>query len=313
MEDCEGGFVEILGGNVNAVYRFNVSVNDGWRDNPNWSNSNHTLWINENTSGNQIHHCDSSYIYNNTVYMDTPFSTAIDINAKNTFLYNNIFYAVSGANMGAKQVVVENNGTPLFIRNNLYYGTIDSRFKEKDTNPITGDPDFTDGEEDAKNKYRLNNNSPAIDAGVAKQGPVIPGAGKGIFKDIPPYPIVDFYGNPIDLSSGTPNIGACNAKNSDDTPTGFYIPESKSQKGCLIYPNPAGSIINLMFYGGEKQQIDVAISDIQGRVLQFQNNLSPKYNNIFAISLNPNITNGIYLVNIKNGSQSYGKRIVVLR
>ena len=44
MEDCEGGFVEILGGNTNAVYRFNISVNDGWRDNPNWINSNHTLF-----------------------------------------------------------------------------------------------------------------------------------------------------------------------------------------------------------------------------------------------------------------------------
>jgi len=31
MEDCEGGFVEILRGNKNAVYRFNVSVNDGFR------------------------------------------------------------------------------------------------------------------------------------------------------------------------------------------------------------------------------------------------------------------------------------------
>jgi hypothetical protein len=29
MEDCEGGFVEILGGNSNTVYRFNASVNDG--------------------------------------------------------------------------------------------------------------------------------------------------------------------------------------------------------------------------------------------------------------------------------------------
>ena len=29
MEDCEGGFVEILGGNETAVYRFNISLNDG--------------------------------------------------------------------------------------------------------------------------------------------------------------------------------------------------------------------------------------------------------------------------------------------
>ena len=29
MQDCEGGFVEILGGNQRAVYRFNISLNDG--------------------------------------------------------------------------------------------------------------------------------------------------------------------------------------------------------------------------------------------------------------------------------------------
>ena len=47
---------------------------------------------------------------------------------------------------------------------------------------------------------------------LAITGPAIPGAGKGIFVNVPAYPTVDFYGNPIDLSKGTPNIGACNAK-----------------------------------------------------------------------------------------------------
>jgi len=53
MEDCEGGFVEILGGNETAVYRFNISVNDGWRDNPNWRNSNHTIWLNDKIGGDE--------------------------------------------------------------------------------------------------------------------------------------------------------------------------------------------------------------------------------------------------------------------
>ena len=45
MEDCEGGFVEILGGKETAVDL--IYVNDGWRDNPNWRNSNHTIWLND--------------------------------------------------------------------------------------------------------------------------------------------------------------------------------------------------------------------------------------------------------------------------
>ena len=48
MEDCEGGFVEILNGNVNSVYRFNVSVDDGWRTAPPGKSptlAGHTIWI----------------------------------------------------------------------------------------------------------------------------------------------------------------------------------------------------------------------------------------------------------------------------
>jgi len=36
-------------------------------------------------------------------------------------------------------------------------------------------------------------------------------------KDVTEYPTVDFYGNPVDLSTGTPNIGACNAKHGEIT------------------------------------------------------------------------------------------------
>lgn len=214
MEDCEGGFVEILGGNINSVYRFNVSVNDGWRNNPNWKNSNHTLWINENAPGG-THYSDQNYIYNNTIYIDSNYATAIDLNGKNTHIYNNIFYAVNGANIGGKQVVIKNNGTPLFMKNNLFFGTVAENFKKNDNQPITGDPHFHQSNSGNKYGYQLNVESHAINAGHARQGPPIPGAGSGIFKNLTPYPTVDFYGNPIDLSTGTPNIGACNAKNGE--------------------------------------------------------------------------------------------------
>ena len=78
MEDCEGGFVEILGGNINSVYRFNISVNDGWRANPKWKTSNHTIWIN-NVIPRGKHYPTESYIYNNTVFVDQPYGTSIDI------------------------------------------------------------------------------------------------------------------------------------------------------------------------------------------------------------------------------------------
>ncbi len=230
MEDCEGGFVEILGGNVNSVYRFNVSVNDGWRDNPNWKNSNHTIWINEVVPSGE-HQCEYTYIYNNTVFVDQDYSTAIDIDAKHTFIYNNIFHAENG-DIGGKQVVAKNNDTDLFMRNNLFSGNIDQRFQNWDTNPISGDPGFSAAGSSGKHSYQLTSTSPAIDSGVAHVGPPIPNAGSGIFENLTPYPIVDYYGNPIDLSSGTPNVGACNAKD------GSIVPEpAVPASGLSVFPS----------------------------------------------------------------------------
>ena len=226
MEDCEGGFVEILKGNENAVYRFNVSVNDGWRNGgggeKKWANSNHTLWISNNTNPsatNNPEFSSDSYIYNNTVVLDyknvddpaKKETTAIEINAKSTYIFNNIFYSINGGQMGKQNVVVKTNDDERFIKNNLFFGDIDSRFTVLDTNPIKGDPQFN-GNGERKFKYQLKATSPAINTGLTKTGPAIPGAGKGVFANVPAYPTVDFYGNPIDLSKGTSNIGACNAK-----------------------------------------------------------------------------------------------------
>ena len=86
MEDCEGGFVEILGDNETAVYRFNISVNDGWRENPNWVNSNHTIWLSDNIGGQDGYNSENSYIYNTVVInrSSDPYRTAIDIRKQYT-------------------------------------------------------------------------------------------------------------------------------------------------------------------------------------------------------------------------------------
>jgi hypothetical protein len=285
MEDCEGGFVEILGGNVNAVYRFNVSVNDGWRNNPNWINSNHTIWINEKVPSG-VHYSDENYIYNNTVVMNYGYSTAIDIDATNTHIYNNIFYAINGANLGGQQVVVKNNNTPFYMRNNLYYGTIKSSFKNLDTNPVNGNPNFNNEGSGDKYGYQLNVGSNAINTGVAKQGPPIPEAGTGIFKHIPAYPNVDFYGNPIDLSTGTPNIGVCNSKNGEIK---LSVTEAiLKQKKNKIYPNPVTNILNI---SNLNEETLVKVYNTQGQIL-IQKSVK---NNIDVSALQ----NGVYFLRIE--------------
>lgn len=208
MEDCEGGFVEILGGNVNAVYRYNVSVNDGWRKNLKWKNSNHTIWINQVAAGKKIHLCENSYIYNNTVVMDKGYSTAIEINAKNTFIFNNIFYSGNGSAMGRQHVVMKSNGTLLYMRNNLFHGDVDRRFLELDESPVKGNPGFL-GKGAGADRYQIGADSPALGQGVAKLGPPVPGAGKGVFKNVAAYPAVDFFGNPL---GRPPCIGAFSFK-----------------------------------------------------------------------------------------------------
>jgi hypothetical protein len=207
MEDCEGGFVEILGGNSNAVYRFNISVNDGWRENPQWEDSNHTLWINSVGSGKKQNLCTHSYIYNNTIYMDRDYSTAIEMNAKNTFIFNNLFVNRGAGMIGGKNVRVVTHAAPFFMSNNLFHGSIDPRFMDLNAAPVLGDPRFVNRGKGAE-RFRLAPGSPALNAGATRIGPPIPGAGKGVFESLPPYPTEDFFGNPIDQSRGSLTIGA---------------------------------------------------------------------------------------------------------
>lgn len=207
MEDCEGGFVEILGGNINSVYRYNVSVNDGWRANPNWKTSNHTIWIN-NKIPRGTHECDSSYIYNNTIIMDSDesYATSLDMKGKNTYIFNNIFYVKTGS-VGQKQTTIQDYGSTFFVSNNLYFGKVSPKFTDHDQDPINGNPKFID------NDYSINKKSPAYRKGIVKLGPPIPGAGKGVFKDVPEYPLVDFNNQKIDYTKGV-SIGAYNGNSS---------------------------------------------------------------------------------------------------
>ena len=221
MEDCEGGFVEILGGNETSVYRFNISVNDGWRSNPNWVNSNHTIWLSDNIGGQDGYNSENSYIYNNTVVINRssdPYRTAIDIQANNTRIFNNIFYSINGSKMGNKQVNVTD--TNLSMTNNLFFGQVDTRFKDYDEQAVFQNPNFYDESLDGAKGYQLLAGSPAINAGIPYSGkyahPPIPVGDSDIFSEIEAIPSVGFFGRSLTVNS-TPNIGANNAKNGEIT------------------------------------------------------------------------------------------------
>jgi len=303
--------VEILGGNLNAVYRFNISVNDGWRANPNWNNSNHTLWINEK-AGENILYCDQTYIYNNTIFIDSAYTTAIDINGKNTYIYNNIFYAGGGSNIGGKQVLIEDQGTDFFLSNNMYFGLIDNRFKSLDAAPVFGAPNFLNENPGEADGFQLQFPSPVMSTGIALRGPVLPGAGSGIFKDVPPYAETDFFGNPVDMSgaAGLPNIGACNEKDGSVSTMEDYL-NSIPQYRCKVYPNPVEGDLTIELRSGGTSHVDVRIIDLQGKLIQHETQVFVNAENRYLLSPLPGIPTGIYLLQVDTGKEKFNKRIVI--
>ena len=66
-EDSQGGFCEILGSNFNSTYRFNVSVNDGFRD-----HHGNTIWISDYVGADKPGiTSQNNYIYNNTIFINS--------------------------------------------------------------------------------------------------------------------------------------------------------------------------------------------------------------------------------------------------
>ena len=289
MEDCEGGFVEILGDNETAVYRFNISVNDGWRENPNWVNSNHTIWLSNTIGGEAGHESNNSFIYNNTVVVNrssSPYRTAIDIRANNTRIFNNIFYSVNGSKIGGKQVRVEDDN--LLVTNNLFHGNVDVRFKDLDENAIYGDPSFYNEDLGGAKGFQLLASSPAINSGIPFSGnyshPSIPVNDSDIFKTVEAIPTKDFFGRSLTVNS-TPNIGANNAKNGEIT---NYNNDTPRLKDLFIKDK--------IEFNNIKYNYHYVVYDIIGREMM----RGAINNGNDQIALNGNLKNGVYEVVLEN-------------
>ena len=306
MQDCEGGFVEILGGNQRAVYRFNISVNDGWRVNPNWVNSDHTIWLNDKIGGESGHPSYDSYIYNNTVIINKSgndaFDTAIDINGQNTRIFNNIFYAVNGSGIGNQQG--NYNDPNLMMTNNLFFGNIRNNFKTLDSNRSEVNPDFYNEQSGDQYGFQVNASSQAIDAGIAYTGnyahPAIPVDASTIFANVEEYPTVDFFGNSL-TGDSTPNIGASNAKNGEITLANKF--DISTEKVFIQNPMISDKVV---LYGVNKSH-QYALVDILGRTKQ-QGFLEAQQDEIILdVSLNP----GIYLLQLRDKTNTITSKIIV--
>jgi len=174
----EGGFAEILGDNINCGYRYNISVNDGYREDPNgtpWDKKGKIFWV-SNFCGQNPVRCPSvgTFIYNNTVFVNDTLNPEIYFwpDVGDVHVYNNLI-AVS-QNGQTIPTLLENNPNDLYISHNLFYDSsridLDS---ELENNAIYADPLLLNSVYLGDNNpqaYQIQNNSPAIGSGFLING-----------------------------------------------------------------------------------------------------------------------------------------------
>jgi len=211
--DNEGGFVEILGNNHNCAYRYNISVNDGFREKGKKGahQEGKILW----TSGfvgskKEKNGPYNSYIYNNTIYVKPNSRSCFSISptTDGLLIANNVFHVMGKTedvlgDQNSKLIKRGGSASRLFVNNNLYYSNsiLPASLPFTDGNPVIGDPKFAKpGGTDPKH-YIPRNTKLIKDKGVAI--PRLEGDEIGLRIGL--VVTEDFFGNPI---IGKPDMGA---------------------------------------------------------------------------------------------------------
>ena len=207
-----GGFYEVLGDNHNTAYRYNVSINDGYRvkDENGAFQDGKTFWL----SGYVGHKKKetgpfNSYFYNNTIFVDEGIVArmALARTAEGVLIANNIFYIRGNSEvLDGKQYQRDRSGEDsgrVVFTNNLFLGpdTWPEATGIRDSAPIVGDPEFvlTDAMKIAD--FRPTNVGLVADRGIAVEP--IPGDSLGLPGGLAVKH--DILGHPID---GLPDLGA---------------------------------------------------------------------------------------------------------
>ena len=213
-----GGFCEILGNNYNCSYRYNVSINDGYRTKGinGAFQEGKLFWLSGYVGKNKKREGPyNSYFYNNTMYVSDSIITKIAIgnSAKGILIANNIFHlkgkskAVKGdqyrpegvGDLEAKNIVFENN---LYLNEHNWPINI----AIQDTNPLYGDSYFKNAGGLKIKDYIPTNVELIKDKGIAI--PNIPNDKIGLTLGL--QVDEDILGNKI---IGLPDIGAIEISN----------------------------------------------------------------------------------------------------
>lgn len=210
----EGGFVQILGANVNSGYRYNISVADGSRVKGVNGATQDGRIFNVSSYCNISSGCAStgSFIYNNTVYVPSSISPKISFQRDSGEIqfYNNLIYVQKGGS--PLHTFLSNQGVQYDIGNNLFYP--ESAFSLAPgltQNAIYTDPKLQQPGSDLASGYELLSGSSAKNAGAVIAGSFNSlnySQNNGGF---------DFFGNPVS-EGGSPHIGAYNGTEGVNTP-----------------------------------------------------------------------------------------------
>lgn len=204
--DNEGGFVEILGNDHNCAYRYNISINDGFREKGvnGADKDGHILWTSGYTGNKQKRTGPfNSYIYNNTIFVKegsrSTFSFAPTSNG--IFIANNIFY-IQGTTVNVSEPTSQPIQNVVFT-NNLYLSNsiLPEDLSIQDNKPIVGSPGFKNAGGVNAEDYIPGNTSLIKNKGIKTA--LLPGDTKGLWTGLDVKK--DYFGNPIiDL----PDLGA---------------------------------------------------------------------------------------------------------
>tara|TARA_Y100000385_G_scaffold290884_1_gene365868 strand:+ start:414 stop:2870 length:2457 start_codon:yes stop_codon:yes gene_type:complete len=174
----EGGFVEVLGDNINCGYRYNISVNDGYREDPYgvpWNKKGKIFWVSNYCGSNTIR-CPSTgtFMYNNTIFVNDSLNPEIYFwpDVGDVHVYNNL--VVVSQDGETISTLIENDLNELYISHNLFYDSsridLDTDFEN---NALYGDPLLLNlaylGENNPE-AYQIHNGSPAIGSGFLING-----------------------------------------------------------------------------------------------------------------------------------------------
>ena len=207
----EGGFAEILGDNINCGYRYNISVNDGYREDPNgipWDKKGKIFWVSNFCGQNPIR-CPNvgTFLSPHTVFVNDTLNPEIYFwpNIGDIHVYNNLI--VVGQHGEIIPTLIENDFNELYISNNLFYDStrinLDNDLKN---NAIYADPLLFNTVSVGVNNpqlYKTQNNSPAIGNGFLING------SNDSTNYLEHNGGLDYFGNSVSHNSPS-NIGAYN-------------------------------------------------------------------------------------------------------